>query len=82
MVAYEINGSLYIKLCFRLIHIIIITFESDISRESYTNKYACGIRVGDFTIGDYWGVEKFHPEIERREEFLSYWSIVRSNVNR
>lgn len=35
-----------------------------ISREScYCCKYACGIRQGDFTMGDFWGVEHFHPEI-------------------
>ena len=39
----------------------------DIYREScYECKYACGNRVGDFTMGDYWGVEKAHPEIETK----------------
>lgn len=32
-------------------------------REScYKCQYACPERVGDITIGDYWGVLKFHPE--------------------
>ncbi len=35
-----------------------------ICREScYECKYACGNRAGDFTMGDYWGIEKAHPEI-------------------
>ncbi len=41
--------------------------EGVIIREScYQCKYACGIRVGDFTMGDYWGIEKVHPEIEAK----------------
>jgi len=28
----------------------------------YSCKYACGRRVGDITIGDYWGIERIHPE--------------------
>lgn len=28
----------------------------------YTCKYACENRPGDITIGDYWGIEKAHPE--------------------
>lgn len=28
----------------------------------YQCPYACGERVGDITIGDYWGIEKEHPE--------------------
>lgn len=36
----------------------------DIYRECcYQCKYACSDRQGDFTMGDYWGVEKAHPEI-------------------
>ena len=38
--------------------------DGDIYREScYTCKYACGHRVGDLSIGDYWGISKEHPEI-------------------
>lgn len=37
--------------------------ESEIYRENcYTCKYAGKDRAGDITIGDYWGVEKEHPE--------------------
>ena len=32
----------------------------------YECKYACGSREGDFTMGDYWGIEKAHPEIETK----------------
>jgi len=38
--------------------------KGDISRENcYECKYASGSRQGDFTMGDYWGIEKAHPEI-------------------
>lgn len=29
----------------------------------YLCKYACNRRPGDINIGDYWGIEKEHPEI-------------------
>lgn len=35
----------------------------------YSCKYACEKRVGDITIGDYWGVEKEHPEILKKDGF-------------
>lgn len=39
-----------------------------IFREScYTCPYACPQREGDFTLGDYWGIEKYHPKFESRE---------------
>jgi coenzyme F420-reducing hydrogenase beta subunit len=38
--------------------------KSEIYREScYNCKYACKDRVGDFTIGDYWGINEEHPGI-------------------
>jgi coenzyme F420-reducing hydrogenase beta subunit len=41
--------------------------KGNIYREScYECKYACGSREGDFTMGDYWGVEKAHPAIETK----------------
>lgn len=33
----------------------------------YSCKYACEQRESDFTIGDYWGVQRFHPEFETSE---------------
>lgn len=37
--------------------------DADIYREScYNCMYAKGERVGDITVGDYWGIEKIHPE--------------------
>lgn len=40
----------------------------DILRENcYECKYACSSRVGDFTMGDYWGIEKVHPKIVTKE---------------
>ncbi|ADY55906.1 coenzyme F420 hydrogenase/dehydrogenase beta subunit domain protein [Syntrophobotulus glycolicus DSM 8271] len=39
--------------------------KGEIYREScYDCKYAGGGRQGDFTMGDYWGIEKSHPEID------------------
>lgn len=39
--------------------------KGDLCREScYICKYASGTREGDFTMGDYWGVKKAHPEIK------------------
>lgn len=39
----------------------------DIYRDScYNCKYAGGTRQGDFTMGDYWGIEKHHPDMETR----------------
>jgi len=41
--------------------------KGDIYRETcYKCKYAGGSRQGDFTMGDYWGIEKAHPEIDTR----------------
>jgi len=39
-----------------------------IYREScYECPYASPYRVADFTIGDYWGIDKIHPEVNRRD---------------
>ena len=50
--------------------------------DSYTyrdNCYSCPFatneRVGDITIGDYWGVEKEHPEIIKTKEVEAYKGI-------
>ncbi|MDD2391382.1 MAG: Coenzyme F420 hydrogenase/dehydrogenase, beta subunit C-terminal domain [Bacilli bacterium] len=32
----------------------------------YECKYACESREGDFTMGDFWGIESIHPEIETK----------------
>lgn len=41
--------------------------QGDIYRKCcYNCKYACSSRQGDFTMGDYWGIEKVHPEIDDR----------------
>lgn len=37
-------------------------YECEVLRDScYKCPYACGTRIGDLTIGDYWGVQKFNP---------------------
>jgi coenzyme F420-reducing hydrogenase beta subunit len=39
-----------------------------IYREScYECQYACSSRQGDITMGDFWGVENAHPEIETKK---------------
>ena len=44
--------------------------DGDIYRENcYKCPYAKRERIGDFTIGDYWGIEKEHPELLKRDEF-------------
>ncbi|MEA5092061.1 MAG: Coenzyme F420 hydrogenase/dehydrogenase, beta subunit C-terminal domain [Acidaminococcaceae bacterium] len=41
--------------------------KGDVYRENcYECKYACVNREGDFTMGDYWGVEKVHTEIDTK----------------
>ena len=32
----------------------------------YSCRFACPERVGDFTIGDYWGIERAHPEFDSK----------------
>lgn len=36
--------------------------ESTYRESCYSCKYANEHRIGDFTIGDYWGIQKFHPD--------------------
>lgn len=44
--------------------------KSYIYRDScYSCKYACKKRCGDITIGDYWGIEKAHPEVLNKNEY-------------
>lgn len=41
--------------------------DGEIFRENcYKCKYACESREGDFTMGDYWGVDKCHPKIKAK----------------
>ena len=43
-----------------------------LSREScYHCKFADANRVGDITCGDYWGIERVHPEIKHTESGIS-----------
>ena len=66
---YEKNGSIREKLIIPIASYYFNYFlKSDICREScYECKYACSSREGDFTMGDYWGVEKAHPEIKSKK---------------
>ncbi|MGN0632886.1 MAG: Coenzyme F420 hydrogenase/dehydrogenase, beta subunit C-terminal domain [Oscillospiraceae bacterium] len=52
-----------IKIPVRLSSYYSLFLNSDIYREScYECKYAGKGRVGDITIGDFWGIEREHPE--------------------
>jgi coenzyme F420-reducing hydrogenase beta subunit len=63
---YEKNGAVRKKFIAPITSYYYNYFlHGDIYREScYECKYAGGSRQGDFTMGDYWGIEKAHPEID------------------
>lgn len=67
-VIYKKNGRVKEKLILPLSSYYYSYFmKGCIYREScYECRYACSNRNGDFTIGDYWGVEKAHPKIETK----------------
>lgn len=56
-----------------------------IMRENcYSCKYACKNRPGDITIGDYWGIEREHPELiegKKIDDFKGV-SVVIANTQR
>ena len=66
---YENNGIVKEKLIHPLSSYYYSYFlDGDIYRENcYECKYACSSREGDFTIGDYWGIEKIHPNVETKK---------------
>lgn len=46
--------------------------DANIYRENcYSCKYAQNYRVGDITIGDYWGIRKVHPEFMCMKNWIS-----------
>ena len=48
----------------------------------YDCKYANSNRIGDITIGDYWGIEQEHPELKNNIEFKNGVScIIINNEN-
>lgn len=62
------NKKIYIPA--RLTSYNTFFYDGDIFRENcYKCPYAKKARIGDFTIGDYWGIEKEHPELMSRDEF-------------
>jgi len=67
-IIYEKRGTVREKFLLPLESYYYYYFlKGDVYREScYECKYACGSREGDFTMGDYWGVEKAHPVIETK----------------
>jgi coenzyme F420-reducing hydrogenase beta subunit len=67
-VIYKKNGIIYEKYLLPLISYYYYYFlKGHICRQScYSCKYAGGTRQGDYTMGDYWGIKKIHPEIETK----------------
>lgn len=44
-------------------------------KNCYSCKYACDNRPGDITIGDYWGIQKQHPELISSGQFNPHKGI-------
>lgn len=67
-VTYEKNNKIYEKAVVPINSYYYNYFAHGyIYRDScYTCKYAGENRQGDFTLGDYWGIEKYHPKINTR----------------
>lgn len=67
-VIYKKNGNIHEEFLSPISSYYYAYFlKGDIYRENcYECKYACANREGDFTMGDYWGIEKSHPEIETK----------------
>lgn len=55
------------KISFMMSSFYMAFMHSQIIREScYSCKYACKNRPADITLGDFWGIQKEHPEILKR----------------
>ena len=52
-----------------------ISFIFFFQNNCYSCPFATSERVGDITIGDYWGIEKEHPEIIKSKEIEPYKGI-------
>lgn len=60
--------SIYIPA--RLTSYNTLFLDGDIYRENcYECPYACKERVSDMTIGDFWGIEREHPDLLKQGEF-------------
>lgn len=68
-IEYKRSGKVYEKHIYWNLDVFMSYFEhGKIYRECcYTCKYACSHRIGDFTMGDYWGIETFHPEVPTKD---------------
>lgn len=49
--------------------------------DCYECPFACSERVGDFTIGDYWGIKKIHPDFPNRKKGVSMLIINNKKAN-
>ncbi len=68
-VTYQKKGKIREKLIPPIVSYYYHYFlTGDIYRKScYICPYASSNRTGDFTIGDYWGIEKAHPEVDNKD---------------
>jgi coenzyme F420-reducing hydrogenase beta subunit len=63
------SGKLFEKHIYCNLDVFMSLFEyGKICRECcYSCKYASEHRISDFTLGDYWGIEIFHPEVSTKD---------------
>ena len=72
------NKIKYKKMPVQLSSYYNLFLNAEIYRENcYSCKYATDKRIGNITIGDYWGIEKVHPEclVENGGEFDTRYGI-------
>lgn len=63
-VTYQWNDKVLVEIIPEWHYFHQYFMQAHILRKScYVCKFACSDRQGDFTIGDYWGIQKAHPEI-------------------
>ena len=59
-----VSDKIFLALCVGATRWYDMFLKSEIYRENcYTCPYACKVRVGDLTLGDYWGIQREHPEL-------------------
>ena len=87
------GNEYYIKYEHAIYSPYIMAFLSgDIYRPScYTCPYASSNRIGDITLGDYWGIKQYHPEIANdngvslvlvnTKKGMKFFSEIKDNIN-
>ena len=65
-------------------YLILYAYAGRISNEEadcYQCAYANASRVGDLTVGDFWGIAKSHPDFNSQKAYPVYLSIPRKAKN-